>query len=425
MERNVIENQRLRESYTEVQHPSGLRILVLPKRQFNKTYAVFATRYGSVDNRFSVDGGPFMSVPDGIAHFLEHKLFESEDGNAFDRYAKTGASANAFTSFDMTAYLFSCTENFKESLDILLDFVQNPYFTKESVEKEQGIIGQEIRMYDDDANWRVYFNLLRAVYHRHPARIDIAGTVESIADITHELLYSCYNTFYNLSNMVLCVCGDTDMDEVLEVADKRLKAAKPVEISRDYGPEPSDVARKRIEQRLSVNMPLFNIGIKDTRLGLAGMDFARKRAAVSILLELLAGESSPFYRRLYNEGLINSNFGVEYTGSQSFGLSVLGGESKDPDKVFEAFAAELEQMRSEGISLRRFEECRKKLYGRAVSGFNSVENVGHDMVSGFFAGMGPFDMFEAYANVQAEELTDYLNREFTPDRLALSVVLPL
>ena len=215
MSLQTITGKRVGDTYYKLEHPSGLTVFIYPKENSNSTYAVFGTKYGSVDNQFRrSDEDTVHTVPEGIAHFLEHKLFESEDGDAFARYAKTGASANAYTSFDMTCYLFSCTENVEASLEILLDFVQSPYFTEQTVQKEQGIIGQEIRMYDDDPQWRVMFNLLGALYHTHPVKIDIAGTVESISHITPELLYQCYHTFYDLHNMALCVAGNIDKETV-------------------------------------------------------------------------------------------------------------------------------------------------------------------------------------------------------------------
>ncbi len=218
-----VKSALLGDKYYRINHSSGLTIYLFPKKGYNSKYAIFGTRYGSVNNAFSLDGGKVKKVPDGIAHYLEHKMFECEDGDAFLKYAKTGANANAYTSFDKTCYLFSCSDNFNQSLEILLDFVQRPYFTKETVAKEQGIIGQEIRMYDDSAEWRVMFNMLENMYHNHPVQLDIAGTVESIAEITPELLYDCYYTFYNLNNMVLCVAGDLTPEDILETADKLLK----------------------------------------------------------------------------------------------------------------------------------------------------------------------------------------------------------
>ncbi|MDR2931473.1 MAG: insulinase family protein, partial [Oscillospiraceae bacterium] len=241
-EKNVINSARIKESYTKIEHASGLTMLLYPMRGFSSAYALFATKYGSVDTCFKTnEDEDFLQVPEGIAHFLEHKLFESEDGDAFTRYAKTGASANAYTSFDRTAYLFSCTDNFNESLDILLDFVTKPYFTRETVQKEQGIIGQEIKMYEDNPEWRVFFNLLLALYHEHPLRVDIVGTVDSIAKIDADILYRCYSTFYNLNNMVLCIAGNFDVDDVVKAADRILKPSRDITIERKNKPEPRSV----------------------------------------------------------------------------------------------------------------------------------------------------------------------------------------
>ena len=245
-------------------HASGLKIMVYPKPGYRSAYAVFGTRYGSVNTRFKADG-ELVSVPDGIAHFLEHKMFESEEGDAFAKYAKTGASANAFTSFDQTCYLFSCTENFEKSFEILLDLVQSPYFTEQTVQKEQGIIGQEIRMYDDSPDWRVMVNLLNALYHNHPVKIDIAGTVESIAEITAEKLYQCYRAYYNLHNMVLCVAGNVDPGEVVKIADRKLKPVEKVTAENVFPQEPDGIVQERVEQRLAVAVPMFQLGFKETR----------------------------------------------------------------------------------------------------------------------------------------------------------------
>ncbi|MBP1577986.1 MAG: insulinase family protein, partial [Oscillospiraceae bacterium] len=226
----TVVSRNLAENYTKIEHPSGLTLMLCPMEGFSSAYALFATRYGSIDSVFAVGDGEFTEVPAGIAHFLEHKLFESEEGDAFALYAKTGASANAYTSFDRTAYLFSCTDKFDESIEILINLVTKPYFTAQTVQKEQGIIGQEIRMYDDDPEWRVYFNLLGALYHDHPLKTDIAGTVESISEITADLLYSCYHAFYNLNNMVLAVAGNFDIDTVVKACDKMLIPASDVKV---------------------------------------------------------------------------------------------------------------------------------------------------------------------------------------------------
>lgn len=220
------------EGYLKTTLDSGLTVYLMEKSQYASSYAIFGTKYGSIDTRFSKDGGEEINVPEGIAHYLEHKLFESEDGDAFTKYAETGASANAFTSFDRTCYLFSCSDKFYENLDILLNFVQNPYFTAENVQKEQGIIGQEIRMYDDNPGWCVLFNLLKAMYINHPVRIDIAGTTESIAEINADLLYKCYETFYNPSNMFICIVGNIDIDKTLKQIESSVVDRRSVEITR-------------------------------------------------------------------------------------------------------------------------------------------------------------------------------------------------
>jgi len=218
MEKQIVKNERTGEQYTYVKHPTGLDIYIWKMEDYSTSYALFGTKYGSINTKFRTKNEKdFITVPNGIAHYLEHKLFENEDCDVFSLYAKTGASANAYTSFDKTCYLFSCTDNVYESLEILLSFVQSPYFTEETVQKEQGIIGQEIRMYDDNAGWRVFFNMLQGMYHNHPVKIDIAGTVESIAKINADLLYQCYNTFYNLNNMVLSIAGNIDEDKILEI----------------------------------------------------------------------------------------------------------------------------------------------------------------------------------------------------------------
>lgn len=306
-----IKNEKLGESYYEIKHQSGLKILVYPKKNYASSYAMFGTRYGSIDTQFKLSGEKeFTEVPEGIAHFLEHKLFESEDLDAFQRYAATGASANAYTSFDKTCYLFSCSGDFKGSLEILLDFVTHPYFTPETVEKEQGIIGQEIKMCQDEPSWEVLFGMLRGMYKKHPVRIDIAGTVESISHITAELLYKCYGTFYNLSNMVLCVAGNVDVDTVLSVADKVLKKQPEKKIERKFHEEPKEVCESYVEEFLPVATPVFALGYKED---VKTPERSLKDVICSnIILELVAGKTSKLYSDMLSDGLINTAFGFEF-----------------------------------------------------------------------------------------------------------------
>jgi len=423
MRMEKITNERVQDSYYSVKHPSGLRIFVYPKEGSNSTYAIFGTRYGSVDTSFRrSDEQEVSTVPEGIAHFLEHKLFESEDGDAFARYAKTGASANAYTSFDMTCYLFSCTENVYESLEILLDFVQSPYFTEQTVQKEQGIIGQEIRMYDDDPQWRVMFNLLKALYHHHPVKIDIAGTVESIAEITPEYLYRCYHTFYNLNNMALCVAGNIDPERVLELCDKMLKPSEPTQVDRIFEEEPAGVVQDRVEQKLSVTIPLFQLGFKEP----ARRRNVQELAQTDVLLELLASDASPLYRRLLDQNLINTaSFGSEYFEGPGYAAVIFSGESKDPDTVAKETRDEIERLRKEGIPAEAFERARKAVYGRNVAALNSAEAIANAMISLTFAERELFSYIDALATVQLPDVQKRLEEQLLTENSALSVVFPI
>jgi predicted Zn-dependent peptidase len=420
-----IKSERVGDKYYEVIHSTGLKIFIYPKEDNNSAYAVFGTKYGSIDNSFKTsDDQEPNNVPAGIAHYLEHKLFESEDGDAFTRYAKTGASANAYTSYDSTCYLFSCTENFYESLEILLDFVQSPYFTEQTVKKEQGIIGQEIRMYDDDPQWRVLFNLLGAMYHNHPVKIDIAGSVESIAKITPELLYKCYNTFYNLNNMVLCVAGNVDYNKVLELCDKMLKPSKPIQLDKIFKEEPPEIVNKRVEQKLSVSSPLFQLGFKEpaanTRLTV------QEIANTEILLELLASDASPLFRRLLDAGLINqSSFSYEYFEGSGYAAVIFSGESKDPDAVADEIKKEIIKIREDGIDPAAFERSRKSVYGRIISSFNSVDYLANAMAADAFADRELFEYIDSVAKADINSVQNRLKTQLREEYSALSVVKPL
>ncbi len=420
-----IKSDRIGDKYYEVQHSSGLKIFIFPKVNNTSTYAVFGTKYGSIDMCFKTsEQNEPNKVPAGIAHYLEHKLFESEDGDAFERYAKTGASANAYTSFDATCYLFSCTENVYESLEILLDFVQSPYFTEQTVQKEQGIIGQEIRMYDDDPQWRVLFNLLGALYQTHPVKTDIAGTVESIAKITPELLYQCYHTFYNLNNMALGIAGNVDVDKVLELCDKMLKPSKPTSVDRIFEKEPIEIVKSRVEQKLSVAVPIFELGFKED----AGKDrlTVKEMAETEILLNLLASDASPLFRRLLDAGLINqSSFSYEYFEGPGYSTVIFSGESKDPDTVAEEIKKEIASIRENGLDKAAFERSKKAVYGRIVSSFNSVDYLANSMVSDAFSGRDVFSYLDSVATAEYEDVQNRLKCQLKPEYSALSIVKPL
>ena len=421
--RKDFHNPRTGESVTRIDHPSGLTIYVWPKPGYQSHYAVFGTHYGSIDTVFDIDGVR-TEVPAGIAHYLEHKLFENEDCDAFARYAKTGANANAFTTFDRTAYLFSGTGDITPSLEILLDFVQNPYFTEATVEKERGIIGQEIRMYDDTPGWRVFFNLLRTMYQTHPVRTDIAGTVESIAKITPELLYGCYNAFYNLNNMVLSVAGNVTVEQVLAVADRLLKPAPAFGLSRADVGEPEEVAAPVIEQKMAVAAPLFYFGFKHPVAG-TGFVSPKEGLAADALLEMLAGHSSPLYTRLMKDGLINHSFGMELFDGPGYAAFLFGGESRDPEAVAAAICDEVDRLRREGLDPDAFEAVRNALYGSAIMALNDVEDCGDALMNGHFRKLTPFEELEAAAALTIEDVEALLAHSLNRDRTVLSVIRPV
>jgi len=418
-----IKNNLLGDSYFKIKHNSGLTIIVFSKSDYTSSYAVFGTNYGSIDTAFKTsDKNEIITIPEGTAHFLEHKLFESEDLDAFERYAKTGASANAYTSFDKTCYLFSCSGNFKESLEILLDFVQHPYFTQQTVQKEQGIIGQEIKMYEDVPDWKGLFNLLKILYHKHPVRIDIAGTVESIAQISDKTLYDCYNTFYNLNNMVLAVAGNTTVDEVLEVADRLLKPSKDIKVERTNYDEPCEIVNDYIEQKLSVFMPQFNLGFKENYE--TPKRSLKEQICTRILLEIIAGDTSPLYKELFSQGLINTSFGSEYFTGYGFATVIFAGESKDPREVTQRIKEEIKRLKTNGINEADFQRVRKMLYGRTIMGYNDVDSIANELISCHFEGFELFDEVDVFKSVTLLDVEQRLTRQMDESLSALSVILP-
>ena len=423
MQIEKIENKQLNEKYYKINHPSGLKIFVMPKEGYSSTYALFGTKYGSIDNCFRIVGEEeYTQVPEGIAHFLEHKLFESEDLDAFERYAKTGASANAFTSFDRTCYLFSCSGKFKENLEILLDFVQSPYFTKQTVEKEQGIIGQEIRMYKDVPSWEVLFNLLRAMYHNHPVAIDIAGTEESIAQIDDKLLYKCYETFYNLNNMALAVAGNVDVDEVVEIADRLLKTSKKQEVERVFKEEPAAIVERYVEEKLSVATPVFNLGFKETWK--TPERTLKEEICADIILEIIAGNTSFLYKKLIDENLVNTSFSSEYFTGTGFAAMLFSGESSDPEAVAGKIKERIRYYKENGICQEDFECARKKLYGRMIMSFNDIEFLADSLIKSEFMQEGLFDDIEVFKNLTVDDINDHLSKVLDEEYSVLSVIYP-
>lgn len=416
-----IKNERTDEEYTYIEHKSGLKICICKMEGYSSSFALFGTRYGSVNTTFKTKNDKdFVTVPNGIAHYLEHKLFENEDCDVFQLYAKTGASGNAYTSFDRTCYLFSCTENFGESLKILLDFVQKPYFTKETVAKEQGIIAQEIKMYDDSPDWCVFFNMLEGLYEKNPVRINIAGTVETISHITPELLYRCYYSFYNLQNMVLSIAGNVDVDEILKICDEHLIPNEDMELECIFPEEPSSAYKPLVKAKMEVNVPLFNFGYKIKAM--TGKEMLHAEIAVDIALSLLSDKSSDFYKKLYDEGLINYTFDTQVFDGDGFFAAIFEGESRNPEKVAKLIKEEIENRKKCGFDKEIFESIKKAYYGSLIKSLNSPSNVATNMLNKTMSGLDAYDEIEEAAKITLEDVENILREYFNEDNSCLSVI---
>ena len=401
---------------------NGLEVIVVSKPRHAKRYAFFATRYGGMDMRFRLSGA-WQDTPAGIAHYLEHKMFDTEEGNALQKLAKNGAEPNAFTSNAMTGYYFDSTDHFDENLEILLSFVSIPYFTEESVAKEQGIIGQEIRMIEDNPDWQIYSRLLRALYRTHTARPSIAGTVESISHITAETLYDCHKAFYTPSNMILTVVGNVDPGEVSGLARRVLpKEGGPV-IPRDYGDEPEALAERETRQAMEVSSPQFLAGWK-CRPAPEGGDRLRHMVLGDLACDLLFGESSPFYQRLYSQGLINSSFGGEFELMPGAAYLYAGGESKDPRAVAAGLQKEADRLVREGVDGDFFQRTLRASFGSSLRGLNSFENIAVSLTEGYFGGYDPFRFPEVFDAITQQDVLDFLRDNVTAERSALSEIVP-
>ena len=349
-----IEFSQLQEQLYHEKMDNGLQVYILPKPEFNKTFATFTTNYGSIDNQFvPLNENEMTKVPDGIAHFLEHKLFEKEDGDVFQQFSKQGASANAFTSFTRTAYLFSCTSNFEENLETLVDFVQEPYFSEKTVEKEKGIIGQEITMYDDNPDWRLYFGTIQNMYKNHPVKIDIAGTIESISHINKDLLYTCYETFYHPSNMLLFIVGPVDAEKVMkQVRDNQQKKdyKEISDIQRHFDEEPETVDQEKQVLKMPVQSSKCMVGLKAKNPQRSGGEMLKYELAMNIILDYAFGKSSSYYEELYADGLIDETFAYDYTEERGFGFALIGGDTDQPEQLYDRVKQILLEMKTKSLT---------------------------------------------------------------------------
>lgn len=402
---------------------NGLPVFVLRKPGFRKTFAAIGTRYGGADRRFTLNGEEH-DTPAGIAHYLEHKMFDMPDGSALARLEANGASPNAFTSDAMTVYHFECTDRFDDDLRELLRLVSTPYFTAESVAKEQGIIAQEIRMYEDSPDYRLYINLMRSLYDHNPLRDGVAGTVESIARITPELLYDCHRAFYRPSNMALAVVGDVDPEAVAAMAEALLPGEKQERPHVSYGAAESlEPLAGCIEEAMEVSMPQFAAGIK---LGSAvtGAAALRERMTASMALKCFAGRSTGFYNRLYAEGVINDSFTPDFDSAAGEAFASFSGEANDPDAVLEAIRAELRRTSERGFDERFFARQKKASYGGRIRALGNFSGLAVSLIEGCFEGYAPLDAFSVLNSLTADECAAWLRDKLDPERLALSVIRP-
>ncbi|WP_026566495.1 EF-P 5-aminopentanol modification-associated protein YfmH [Bacillus sp. UNC41MFS5] len=408
---------------------NGLNVYILPKKGFNKTFATFTTKYGSVDNTFVPLGKEeYVKVPDGIAHFLEHKLFEKEDGDVFQQFSRQGASANAFTSFTRTAYLFSSTSDVEKNLETLIDFVQDPYFSEKTVEKEKGIIGQEITMYDDNADWRLYFGLIQNLYQNHPVKIDIAGTIESISHITKDWLYECYNTFYHPSNMLLFIVGPVDpdsfMNQVKENQAKKEYKDMP-EIKRKFENEPTESAEKRQVLEMNVQTSKCLLGIKALHVDQSGNEMLKNELTMNVLLDLLFGKSSENYNQLYNEGLIDETFSFDYTQEQGFGFAMIGGDTGEPDKLAETLQKMLLDAKNQTVfNGEQLERAKKKKIGAFLRAVNSPEYIANQFTRYAFNDMNLFDVVPTLEKITLNDVKMLASEVISEERFSVCQVIP-
>ncbi len=423
MNYNTISNAKLGETIYEYNHKSGLKVFFVRKAGYNKKTAMFGTNYGSMDNVFKVPGsGEEIRVPDGIAHFLEHKLFEQTDGNMLEKFSKLGSSPNAYTSFNQTVYYFSCTDLFEENFRMLLDYVQNPWLTDENVEKEKGIISQEIRMYQDNAGWCVFFNLLDCLYINSPVKLEIAGTIESISKINKELLYHCYNTFYTPSNMVVTVAGDCEPETVFSIVDEMIKFKDNGMVEKKYPDEPKEINKEYMEQMLAVSMPLFNMGIKDNVL-VTGYDLIKRRTALNIAVQFVSGRSSQLFNDLYSQGLINESFNSEASVNANYSYLAWGGQSVDPKETCGIISKYLKNMTQEGMQKDAFERIRKSQKGSFIRSLNSMDSIARLIMDSYFNNASFFDIARAYEELDLD-YTNQVVKEVFNNPWALSVINP-
>ncbi|MDW3829811.1 pitrilysin family protein [Staphylococcus saprophyticus] len=403
--------EQIDERVFEAELNNGLKLFIIPKKGFQKTFVTYTTKFGSLDNKFKPHGSDtFVTVPDGVAHFLEHKLFENDDDSEdlFTAFAEDNAQVNAFTSFDRTSYLFSATDHVERNIKRLLTMVESPYFTKETVDKEKGIIAEEIKMYQEQPGYKLMFNTLKAMYDTHPIRVDIAGSVESIYEITKDDLYLCYETFYHPSNMVLFVVGDVDVANIYDVVatheNQRDKEAQP-QIVRDPLIEKATVNESKVTETMKLQSPRLMLGFKNNPLvDEPDASFVKRDLEMTLFYEMLFGEETDFYQSLLNEDLIDETFGYQFVLEPTYSFSVITSATQYPDKLKALLLTEIENNQGQLNDEEAFSLLKKQFIGEFISGLNSPEYIANQYTKLYFEGVSLFDLLEIVESITLESV---------------------
>lgn len=398
------------ETVYEHELQNGLRLFVIPKPGFQKTFVTYTTQFGSLDSRFKPLGKEdFVTVPDGVAHFLEHKLFEKEEEDLFTAFAEENAQANAFTSFDRTSYLFSATDHLENNIKRLLTMVETPYFTKETVDKEKGIIAEEIKMYQEQPGYKLMFNTLRAMYEKHPIRVDIAGSVESIYDITKDDLYLCYETFYHPSNMVLFVVSDVEPQYIVDIVEEhenhRDKTNQP-KIERALIDEPKSVNQHVVSEEMKLQSPKLMLGFKNQPLDESPEKYVQRDLEMTFFYELIFGEETEFYQELLNDDLIDETFGYQFVLEPTYSFSIITSATNYPDQLKQLLIKQLKDNKGNLTDVEAFDLLKKQFIGEFISSLNSPEYIANQYAKLYFEGVSVFDMLNIVENITLESVNE-------------------
>lgn len=424
-EDSEIYNELLDETIHRRAYENGLEIFFMPKADYTKKHMFFATEYGALYNKFKYADGKEREMPLGLAHFLEHKIFEESEGNIFEKFQKNGANVNAYTNFVSTCYMFSTVDNFYDCLSLLMNFVQTPHLTDENVEKEKGIINQEIKMYDDDPNWRVYFNTLVGLYNKHPIRNDIAGSVESVNSITKEDLEEGYNAYYSPDRMIVFVIGDLEKEQVFSEIEENLSErfmSLPKSPELVLEEESHNISNPFIEETMDVSIPVFYLGIKDQVFYTDKKKRLKKGITTRIALDMAFGRGSDFYEDVYEKGIIDGSFSYDFSYGRTFGHTIIGGESDQPQVIKQCISDEIDRVKEQGLRKKDFDRIQKKMVGRYLSSFNSTQYIANSFVSYYMKGIQLFDYLEILENITVEDVNSRFREHFNMEYAVLSVV---